>query len=365
MKMQRPKLSKGDILINRYRIDSDIGEGGMQQVFRATDLSLKRTVALKVPITSSGQKRFERSARLSANIVHPNIAKTLDYGSTEDGEFLVEEFIPGSNLQQRLDGDLTVIDPHLAAHVIHHLVKAVASMNSREIIHRDLKPSNVMVSEDMALLDVKVTDFGVATMAGAEIKQAVEGGKESIVASKTVVGALAFMAPELIKREEGSDRRRCDVWSVGALLYFLLFQEYPFGNELAAIPNILSGKFPNRKSKIAVSKIQFRDLTESLWEIITRCLTVKVADRPTAADVVDMFSQVTYAVGPRKLGRVKYLNPKSGAWGFISPESDSDDVFFHYASFYGEKPAVGMRVAFSAFPGVPQPRAHPVVPCKS
>ena len=127
-----------------------------------------------------------------------------------------------------------------------------------------------MVSDDMALLDVKVTDFGVARMAAAEIREAVAGGNESIVASKTVVGALAFMAPELIKREEGVDRSKCDVWSVGALLYFLLFREYPFGNELAAIPNIFRGKGPNKTALIAASKIQFRELSQSLWEIITR-----------------------------------------------------------------------------------------------
>ena len=112
MKIVRPKLTTGDVIIDRYRIDGEIGQGGMQQVFRATDLSLKRPIALKVPISASGQKRFERSARISANIAHPNIAKTLDYGSAEQAN-LVEELIPGSNLQERIDSDLIVIDPHL------------------------------------------------------------------------------------------------------------------------------------------------------------------------------------------------------------------------------------------------------------
>jgi serine/threonine-protein kinase len=361
VKIVRPKLSPGDILIDRYRIDGQIGEGGMQQVFSATDLALKREVALKVPISSSAQKRFERSARLSANIVHPNIAKTLDYGSSEYGEFLVEELIWGKNLQERLDSDLGVIDPHLAAHIIHHIAKAVAAMNSRGIIHRDLKPSNIMVSDDFALLTVKVTDFGVARMAAAEIEGAVAGGMESIVASKTVVGALAFMAPELITKES-TDRTKCDVWSVGALLYYLLFREYPFGNELAAIPNILIGKLPDKTGAVASIKSQFNDLATSLWAIIRQCLVTTVGERPSAEDLVKMFSEVTYSVAPRKAGTVKYVNPGSGSWGFISPDDGSNDVFFHYGSFYGGRPSTGRRVVFTDYPGVPQARAHPVVP---
>ena len=362
MKMLRPKLNKGEVLIDRYRIEGEIGQGGMQQVFSAIDLSLKRKVALKVPISSSGQKRFERSARLSANIVHPNIAKTLDYGVTDKTEFLVEELIPGENLQVRLDRDFIRLDPHLTAHIVHHLVKAVAAMNEKGIIHRDLKPSNIMVSDDPALLDIKVTDFGVARMAAAEIDEAVKGGENSIVASKTVVGALAFMAPELIKRDEGADRSKCDVWSVGALLHFLLFTEYPFGNELAAIQNILSAKLPDKAGKVAASKLQFRDLMRSLWEISKRCLTMSTKDRPSAAEIVERISQVTYSVAPRKMGRIKY---RKGAWGFIAPDKSGGDVFFHEDSFYGGRPTEGMRVAFADFPGAPQSRAHPVLECKT
>jgi eukaryotic-like serine/threonine-protein kinase len=360
MKIVQPKLSSGDILIDRYRIDGEIGQGGMQQVFSATDLSLKREVALKVPISPSGQKRFERSARLSANIVHPNVAKTLDYGTSEHGEFLVEELIWGKNLQERLDSDLTVIDPHLAAHIIHHIARAVAAMNARDIIHRDLKPSNIMVSDDFALLTVKVTDFGVARMAAAEIEGAVAGGHESIVASKTVVGALAFMAPEVITK--GANRTKCDVWSIGALLFYLLFREYPFGNELAAISNILGGKFPDKTAAVAGTKSQFKDLSASLWQIITRCLVKAVDERPTAAELVEMFSEVSYSVAPREAGTIGYINPGSGSWGFINPDDGSDDVFFHYGSFYGGRPSSGLRVVFSDYPGVPQARAHPVVP---
>lgn len=365
MKIFRPRLAIGDKLLDRYQIEGEIGQGGMQQVFLAKDLSLQRRVALKVPINASAHKRFERSARLSANIVHPNVAKTLDYSSRDDFEFLVEELIPGKDLQQRLDGDLGGLDPHLAAHVIHHIVKAVAATNEKGVIHRDLKPSNIMVSEDMHLSSVKVTDFGVATMASTEIDDAVKGGNDSIAASKTVVGALAFMAPELIKRSDGADRSKCDVWSIGALLYFLLFSEYPFGNELMAIENILNGRFADRTAEVARYKLQFRGLVASLWDIVKSCLVMSPQDRPKTSEIAELFSKVTYASNVRKIGRIKYINPTQGLWGFISPADGSDDVFFHFDSFVGgSRPAVGMKVVYVDYPGAPQSRAFPVVPCK-
>jgi serine/threonine-protein kinase len=365
MKIIKPRLAKNSILIKRYQILDEIGQGGMQQVYFARDLSLNRNVALKIPINASAQKRFERSARLSANIVHPNIAKTLDYANESDFEFLIEELIEGSDLQQRLDRDFIKLDPHVAAHITHHIVKAIAAMNQKGIVHRDLKPSNIMVSNDMGMLNVKVTDFGVAAMADAEIKEAVKGGQDSIVGSQTVVGALAFMAPELILKDDGADRKKCDVWSLGALLYFFLFGEYPFGNELAAIQNILNGKYPDRTLHVNKSKLQFRVLIHDLWEIIKRCLVMSVDKRPSAAEITSLFSKVTYSGATRKLGSIKYLNDKNLAWGFIESDEDEEDVFFHFDSYFGDRPTKGARVSFAAYPGLPQARAFPVVPCKA
>ncbi len=365
MKITRPRLEASTILSDRYQIIDELGEGGMQQVFLANDKSLGKKVALKVPISASATKRFERSARFSARISHPNVAKTLDYMSVGELEFLVEEFIPGTNLQQRLD-EGSILDPHLVAHIMHHVAKAVSAMNACNIIHRDLKPSNIMVSGDLGMLDVKITDFGVATMAETEIEEAVNGGSDSIAASKTVVGALAFMAPQLIiKNSDGAARAKCDVWSIGALLYYLLFREYPFGDGLAAIPNILTGKYRNRSKEVEGSKIQFRDLFRQLWELARRCLTVAVENRPSADEIAEAFSQISYAVQPRFAGRIKYIHPQAKSWGFISPEGGGEDIFFHFDSFYGDKPvtnpALNMRVSYAEFAGVPKSRAFPVV----
>lgn len=358
MKIIQPRFAIGEKLQNRYEILAEIGQGGMQQVFLARDMSLKRQVALKTPINQSAAKRFERSARISATISHPNIAKTLDYHNSEKLEFLIEELIPGQDLQKRLDVDIAFVDPHLAAHLIHHVSKAVAAMNRCGIIHRDLKPSNIMVSNDIGLQNAKVTDFGIATMADAEIKMAVDGGSSSIAASKTVVGALAFMAPEIIRKNSELDKSKCDVWSLGALLYYLLFREYPFGQELEAIANILTGTYPDKSGTIANTKTQFKDLSVSLWDIIRKCLVVSPDDRINASDLVELFSVITYSSEPRQTGTIKYIK---GNWGFIRPDSGHEDVFFHFDSVVGNDATVGTRVSYSAYPGDPQSRAFPVV----
>jgi eukaryotic-like serine/threonine-protein kinase len=366
MKIFQPRFSIGSTLIGRYEIAGEIGQGGMQQVFLAKDHALARNVVLKTPINQSAAKRFERSARISATISHPNIAKTLDYYSDSNIEFLIEELIPGKNFQQRLDTNIIHADPHLAAHLIHHVAKAVAAMNNKGIIHRDLKPSNIMVSDDTGIKDVKVTDFGIATMADAEISLAVNGGNASIAASKTVVGALAFMAPELIRKKNDTlDRSKCDAWSIGALLYYLLFRDYPFGEELEATANILTGTYPDNTRIINQTKVQFRDLRIALWDIVRRCLVISTEDRLDANQVADLLSKITYSAESRKIGRVKYINPNSGNWGFIKPSDDSEDVFFHYDSVFSDEIRVGLEVSYTSFPGTPQARAFPVVPYKS
>jgi serine/threonine protein kinase len=146
----------GDSIQDRYRIEELIGEGGMQEVYQATDLALERIVCIKAPKHPSAKKRFSRSARMSARVTHPNVAKTLDFLPDTNREYLVEEFVRGTDLQQRLDLEFDLLDPHLAAHLIHHVAKGVEASHRAGVIHRDLKPSNIMVSSDPGMREVRV-----------------------------------------------------------------------------------------------------------------------------------------------------------------------------------------------------------------
>ena len=129
----------------------------MQQVYLAEDSVFNRYVALKVPKTVSAEKRFERSAQVSARITHANVAATFDYFDLGTKGYLIEEFIEGGTLSESFDKRFGLLDPHLAAHLIHHLSKGVAASHRAGVFHRDLKPSNIMVSGDPGLTSVKIT----------------------------------------------------------------------------------------------------------------------------------------------------------------------------------------------------------------
>ncbi len=168
----------GDTIGGRYRICKFVGEGGMQRVYLAEDSVLSREVALKVPKNNAANRRFHRSAVASARVNHANVAKTLDYFTEGDGQFLVEEFVKGKDLGRVLEEDVRFLDPLMAARVFHRLAKGVAASHRAKVVHRDLKPSNIMAVGGRRVLDVKITDFGIAKMAEEELENAVQGGRK-------------------------------------------------------------------------------------------------------------------------------------------------------------------------------------------
>lgn len=352
----------GEILHERYEIQVYLAEGGMQQVYQATDLSFNRAIALKVPIGSSGEKRFARSARMSARVNHPNVAKTLDYFEEGGKFYLIEELIDGTDLDASFKAMYTALDPHLSAHLIHHIAKGVAASHHADVCHRDLKPSNIMVSRDASMREIKITDFGIAKLAEEEIAQNIHDDS-SITASHTLVGALPYMAPEVIAdyRQAG---KPADVWALGAMLHFFITGEPPYGRGLPAVPRILQEPPPPPPSHFEKAK-QFHPLTEDLWAILTRCLSKDQAVRPTAHDLVEQCSALCYSSGTRQCGVFKnYSRYGNRSYGWIMAQ-DSSQVFFHTDSVYPNRPLdIGQRVSFACFPGYPSPRAHPVLPIK-
>jgi serine/threonine-protein kinase len=331
----------------------------MQEVYVATDLNFDREVALKVPKHPSAVKRFERSAQVSARVIHANVAKTLDYFSEGGRDYLIEEFIHGRNLQERLDDEFNYLDPHLAAHLFHHLARAIAVCHHVDVFHRDLKPSNIMLSLDPAMAVVKITDFGIAKMAEHEIADKVKDN-DSISASRTVLGAIPYMAPEVVRRKKDA-ALPADIWSAGALLYKLISGDLPFGSGLEAVEIILRCKLPP-KPLLFPQRDQFTHLLDDLWGIVTACLREDPSARPDADKLMEMCSRLCYSDAPRQVGVVTRFRHGSGDWGFI--RSDMGETFFHSDSYYGPKPEQGTRVSFACSPGQPCPRAFPVLPLK-
>ncbi len=355
-------LTRGEIIADRYEVVDIIGEGGMQEVYLARDATFDQLVALKAPKNESASKRFSRSARVSARITHANIAKTLDYIPASERDYLVEEFVPGRDLKQRMDKEFKIFDPHLAAHLVHHIVRGIAASHHANVLHRDLKPSNIMVSDDPGLRIIKITDFGIAKMADEEIEQAVSGNdEESLTGSQTAMGAVPYLAPENFNRDLGQVSLPSDIWSIGALLYHFLVGERPFGGGWQAIPKIVAAILPKRDEVLQV-KTQFHHITEALWDIAIRCMQLQPADRPTVDELVLTLADIPYSTATRLVGEIYNFGIPFATCGFI--ETPSGDCFFHEDSFYGRKPVNGMIVNFAPFNGSPRNRAFPVLPLR-
>lgn len=344
--------------INRYTIIKEIGEGGMQKVYLARDNMLNRNVALKTPKNKSAEKRFHRSAVLASKVNHPNVAKTLDYFTEGEREFLTEEFIDGVDLDQALLSNYTSVDPYLTAKIFHNLSKALSASHHVNVIHRDLKPSNIMVTGGVSATGLKITDFGISKMAGDEIDEAARNGQGSITSSQTAMGALPYMAPEIIQ-SQGKVSKPSDVWALGAMMFRILTGEYPFGLGYMAIPGILSGKHVPYPDFIT-SNEQFEPLAQDVKKIIELCLNLDPVKRPTADQLVSLCGRLCYPVCDRQEG---IIGDTRLAYGFIRVHNQPQ-VFFHYDSVYGKKPFSNDKVIFAKFLGGGHDRAHPVIKAK-
>lgn len=358
--MKGRMLKNADILGGRYEIVGWLGEGGMQQVYRANDQLLSREVALKIPKDAAAEKRFKRSAIVSARVNHNNVAKTLDYFEEDGRPFLIEELIEGCDLSDITKNVVPYLPPQAAARVLHQLAKGLHASHNAGVVHRDLKPSNVMVVGAEKLELIKITDFGIAKMAEEELAGWAAGeDKTAATSSKTVLGAIPYMAPESINsfREAGMP---ADIWAIGAIVYELMSGKKPFGQGLAAVPSILSGKSPSRPSQI--ENPQFKSLGDQLYEVILKCLVVDISNRPEAGDLVAECEELCYTRDLYELGAVKVV--KYPQYGFLVSD-EHGDAFYHRENFYGDNAVQeGSRVWFARHEGGGNDRAFPIVKAK-
>ena len=210
-----------------YAVLSLIGEGGMGQVYRASDTRLDRTVAIKVlppefDADPGRLARFEREAKTIAGLNHPHICTLHDVGDEGGMKFLVMEFIEGQTLAEFLRTGPPPVDE--ALRVATEIADAVAAAHRRGVIHRDLKPANVMLGPDGA---AKVLDFGLATSAASRPWLGPDAPTVAQISNQltltrhgVLLGTAPYMSPE--QAEGGTADERSDVFSFGAVLYELL-----------------------------------------------------------------------------------------------------------------------------------------------
>lgn len=340
----------------RYQVMQWVGAGGMQNVYAANDLIFKRKVALKTPKEGAALKRFQQSSVMSAKVNHENVAKTLDYIEDNGSHFLIEEFVEGCDLAGLVPDVIPALPPSTCARLFHQLARGLAASHHAGVVHRDLKPSNIMVDGGHRFYNVKITDFGIARMAEAEIGEWAGPGKAGTTSSKTVLGAIPYMSPESITNFSTSSYP-ADVWSVGAIIYHMMSGEFPFQSGLVSIPAILSGKIPGLPS--IMSGLQFCGLGKQIYDIVLLCFEPDPSKRISAEGLINAIEPLCYAVDQFEYGQITRVN--NNYWGFLRSD-DGSEAFYHVDSFYnGAAPRVGQRVWFARHPGGGSDRAFPLV----
>ena len=222
--------------LSHYRLVEQIGEGGMGVVWRATDTTLGRDVAIKVlPELFAGDPermaRFEREARLLASLNHPHIASIFGVGSAAGVRFLAMELVEGDDLATRVArGPIPVAE---AVEIARQIAEALEAAHEKGVIHRDLKPANVKLTTEG---EVKVLDFGLAKAleGDASISGEVAMTRSPTItspmtAANVILGTAAYMSPEQARGK--SVDRRADIWAFGCVLYECLTGRRAFAGE--------------------------------------------------------------------------------------------------------------------------------------
>lgn len=206
-----------------YEILERVGEGGMATVYRARQLSLQREVALKFlskDLASSDEfvKRFDKEARALGNLSHPNIVTCFDKGCDGGHYFLSMEFIHGRSLRAEMEEGR--LSPDRVLEIVSDVCQALAYTHEHGVIHRDVKPENVLLTREGK---VKVTDFGLAAMAG-------EGSvSDNLTRANVMMGTVNYMPPEQRVDAKAVDHR-ADLYAVGVLFYEMLTGKLPMGS---------------------------------------------------------------------------------------------------------------------------------------
>ena len=217
-------------VLGHYRLIEQIGAGGMGVVFRAHDEQLRRDVAVKIiPPTlfpdERSRERFRQEALAVGRLNHPNIAMAFDFGQENGIDYLVTEYIPGVNLDDKIGGQ--GMSQKAALELGVQLLSGLAAAHREHVVHRDLKPGNIRLNRDGQL---KILDFGLA-----QLNDPVDESADTmnLDTDLSVSGTLPYMAPELLRNESADERT--DIWAAGAVLYEMATGKRAFAEKQASL----------------------------------------------------------------------------------------------------------------------------------
>ena len=259
------RFPPGTLLAGRYRIVALLGRGGMGEVYRADDLALGQPVALKFLPAAFAQhpealERFRNEVRIARRVSHPNVCRVYDLGELDGQLFLTMEYVDGEDLGSLLRR-IGRLPTDKALEIARKLCAGLAAAHEQGVLHRDLKPSNVMLD---GRGQVRLTDFGVAGLAGQ-----IEG-------AEIRSGTPAYMAPEQLSGLEVT--ARSDIYSLGLVLYEIFAGRQPFHSD--TVPGLLQER---QKSAPASLTTLVHELDPAVERAIHRCLEPDPARRPASA----------------------------------------------------------------------------------
>ncbi len=274
-------------VLSHYRIVEKIGEGGMGEVYRADDLRLPRSVAVKILpekalASPERRERFVREARAASSLNHPGIVHIYDIDESEGRLFIAMEYVAGRTVSELLEE--RSMDLHEILKIGVEAGEALAAAHAHGIVHRDVKPSNIMLAEEGF---VKILDFGLAKLLRDGEHDVPPDDASTRAPNLTrhgqLIGTVLYMSPELALGETVD--HRSDVFSFGAVLYEMASRRLPFTgpSEVAILDKILHAP-PDDLSGLAP------DLPDSFLTIVAKAMEKRPEDRYQSVDdlVVDL-----------------------------------------------------------------------------
>jgi len=236
-----PPPRPGDLIAGKYRLESELGRGGMGAVYAVRHGSTGRRFAIKLlnrelSGNADAEARFLREAMLASSINHPAIVEVYDVGRADDTPYMVMKLLEGETLAQRLErGPLR---PEEVVELLLPVLHGVAAAHGHGIIHRDLKPENIMLARDSGTVQPKILDFGISKLLSAD-------ARTRLTLTGVSIGTPLYMSPEQVRGDDDVDGRT-DVYALAVILYQSLTGSMPFdGNNYAdLVVKIVMGNAP-------------------------------------------------------------------------------------------------------------------------
>jgi len=304
-------------LSDAYRLERELGGGGMSRVFLAEELALGRRVVVKVlsPDLAAGVnfERFQREILVTARLQHPHIVPVFTAGETSGLPYYTMPFVEGESLRVRLlrTGAMPIL---VAVSILRDVARALEFAHSRGVVHRDVKPDNILLTDNTAA----VADFGIAK---ALIASRVATSAAPMTERGVAIGTPQYMAPEQAAADASLDHR-VDLYALGCVAYEMIAGEPPFVGRSAA--SLMRAHIVEAPTPIATKRA---DVPEALGALIERCLEKDPVDRPASAhEIIEVLDNLASAQAPgaRSTGSTELATIAVLPFASVSAEQESD-----------------------------------------